>query len=95
MIKADDLSSSDDDAVGESAPKSRGKDEIWKVDDVFETSSSDADDDDDRSRSGNRRLRSRSVLGKGRFRRFFERLRCLVHRTMGHPIVEKSNLDEK
>ena len=62
-IKSDDLSSSDDDGPAETSAKSKVKDEIWNVKDVYRTSSSegedDDDDDDDDDRSRNRRLRSR------------------------------------
>ena len=60
VIKSDDLSSSDDDGPAENSAKSKVKDEIWNVKDVYRTSSSEGeDDDDDDDRSRNRRLRSR------------------------------------
>ncbi|CAF0858845.1 unnamed protein product, partial [Rotaria sordida] len=63
IIKSDDISSSDEDNP-EKSTKTNKKDEIWKVDDVYQTSSSDDDNDDDdddnHGNSHNRRLRSRS-----------------------------------
>ncbi|CAF4606654.1 unnamed protein product [Rotaria sp. Silwood1] len=63
VIKSDDVSSSDEDGP-EKSTKTNQKDEIWKVDDVYQTSSSDNDNDDDdddnHGNSNNRRLRSRS-----------------------------------
>lgn len=58
-VQSDDLSSSDEDTPEKSTKAN--KDEIWKVTDVYQTSSSDDDDDgnDDHEHSRNRRLRSR------------------------------------
>ena len=64
LLKSDDISSSDEDSL-EKSIKTNKKDEIWKVDDVYQTSSSgddddeDEDDDESRNHSRNRRLRSR------------------------------------
>jgi hypothetical protein len=61
VSKSDDFSSSDEDAP-EKSNKTNEKDEIWKVNDVYQTSSSeddDEDDDDSRGNSRKRRLRSR------------------------------------
>lgn len=58
VMKTDDIYSSDEDGP-EKTSKTQKKDEIWKVDDVYQTSSSDDDDDDSHDDSHNRRLRSR------------------------------------
>jgi hypothetical protein len=61
IIKSEDASSSDEDNP-EKSTKTNGKDEIWKVTDVYQTSSDDDDDEDDndnRTNSHSRRLRSR------------------------------------
>jgi hypothetical protein len=61
LAKSDDLTSSDDEAVDVSKNVNE-KDEIWKVTDVYETSSSEDggdDDDDSQERSRQHRIRSR------------------------------------